>query len=51
MEVTRELVENIVEVKYDDLPIEVVNMTKRQILDILGVMFPPTTLERAAAQV
>jgi 2-methylcitrate dehydratase PrpD len=40
------LAENIVNTEYEKLPLEVVLKTKKQILDILGVMFPPTTLEK-----
>lgn len=46
MNLTRMFAENIVNTKYEVLPKEVVEKTKRQILDILGVMFPPSTLER-----
>jgi len=46
MEITKMLAENIVNTKYEKLPMEVVWKTKRQILDILGVMFPPSTLEK-----
>ena len=46
MDITRKLAENIVEVRYEQLPSEVVEKTKRQILDTVGVMFPPSTLEK-----
>lgn len=46
MDITRALVENIINTNYEDLPSEIVEKTKRQILDILGVMFPPSTLEK-----
>ena len=46
MKLTTILAEYIVNTKYEDLPIEVVQKTKRQILDILGVMFPSSTLEK-----
>jgi 2-methylcitrate dehydratase PrpD len=46
MNQTIALLENIVNINYEDLPLEVVEKTKRHILDILGVMFPPSTLER-----
>lgn len=46
MNITRNLVKNIVNTKYETLPSEVVQRTKRHILDTLGVMFPPSTLER-----
>lgn len=46
MDVTRILLENIINTNYENLPLEVVEKTKRQILDILGVMFPPSTLEK-----
>jgi len=42
-----DVAENIVKVKYEDLPSEVTEITKKGILDTLGVMFPPTTLEKA----
>ena len=45
MSFTRSIVENIVNTKYETLPSEVVQRTKRHILDILAVMFPPSTLE------
>lgn len=47
MSLTRALAENIVRTNYESLPVPVIEKTKRQILDILGVMFPPSTLERA----
>ena len=47
MKLTRSLAENIVSTKYDVLPKEVVEKTKRHILDTLGVMFPPSTIEKA----
>ena len=47
MEVTRALARNIVEKRFEDLPGEIVEVTKRSILDTFGVMLPPTTLERA----
>ena len=47
MEFTRGLAENIVKTKYEDLPKEAVEVTKKSILDTLGVMFPPSTLEKA----
>jgi 2-methylcitrate dehydratase PrpD len=46
MELTRRLVEHIVHLNYEALPVEVVEKTKRHILDMLGVMLPPTVLER-----
>ena len=46
MEVTRALAKNIVNAEYENLPAEVIGKTKRHILDILGVMFPPSTLEK-----
>jgi 2-methylcitrate dehydratase PrpD len=47
MELTKALATNIVKIQYDDLPKEVTEATKRSILDTLGVMMPPTTLEKA----
>lgn len=38
---------NIVQTRYDDLPADVREVTKRSIIDTLGVMLPPTTLEKA----
>jgi len=49
MKLTRTLAENMVYTKYEDLPKKVVLKTKRHILDILGVMFPPSSLEKACA--
>lgn len=46
MEYTERLAEHIVKAKYEDLPREVIEKTKRHILDTLGVMFPPSTFER-----
>jgi len=45
MGLTDTLVKNIVETRYEDLPAEAREATKRRILDTLGVMLPPTTLE------
>ena len=47
MDITKTLAQNIVKTRYEDLPEEVREATKRSILDTLGVMFPPTTLEKA----
>jgi len=47
MEITKSLAKNIVEARYDDLSREVREATKRSILDTLGVMLPPTTLDKA----
>jgi 2-methylcitrate dehydratase PrpD len=46
MESTRLLAENVVKATYEALPPEVVEKTKRHILDILGVMFPSSTFEK-----
>jgi len=46
MELTKALAKNIVKTQYEDLPKEVKEATKRSILDTLGVMIPPTTLEK-----
>jgi 2-methylcitrate dehydratase PrpD len=42
---TQAIVQNIINTRYTDLPGEVVEKTKKSILDTLGVMLPPTTLE------
>jgi len=47
MEVTTTLARKIVDTTYDSLSSQILWETKRHILDTLGVMFPPTTLERA----
>jgi 2-methylcitrate dehydratase PrpD len=41
---TQAVVKNIVNTRFDNLPKEAVEATKRSILDTLGVMLPPTTL-------
>jgi 2-methylcitrate dehydratase PrpD len=46
MELTRNIAEYVVSVRYETLPTEVLRRTKAHILDILGVMFPPSTLEK-----
>ena len=46
MEYTKKIAENIVNTKYEDLPSEVVEKTKRHILDILGVMLPSSKLDK-----
>ena len=46
MEYTRKLAENIIRTKYEDLSGEVIEKTKRHILDILGVMLPSSTFEK-----
>ena len=46
METTRMLAENVVKTTYGSLPPEVIEKTKRHILDILGVMFPSSTFEK-----
>ena len=46
LELTREITEYVVSIKYEALPKEIVKKTKDHILDILGVMFPPSTLEK-----
>ena len=46
MEYTKNIAENIVNIKYEDLPIEVIEKTKRHILDILGVMLPSSKLDK-----
>lgn len=45
MELTKALAANVAKTQYHDLPPEVKEATKRSILDILGVMMPPTTLD------
>ena len=47
MKLTKRLAENVVNTKYEALPKEVIERTKKHILDTLGVMFPPSTLEKA----
>jgi 2-methylcitrate dehydratase PrpD len=44
---TQAMVRNIVNTRYAYLPEEVVEKTKKSILDTLGVMLPPTTLEKS----
>lgn len=39
------LAENIVDIKFDDIPADVIEVTKRSILDTLGVMIAASTLE------
>jgi 2-methylcitrate dehydratase PrpD len=46
MEYTKMLAENIVNTTYEDLPQDVIEKTKRHILDILGVMLPPSRFEK-----
>ena len=46
MQLTKSLARNVVQVQYDDLPVDVREATKISILDTLGVMFPPTKLEK-----
>ena len=46
MEYTKKLAENIVQTHFDDLPPEVIEKTKRHILDIIGVMLPSTRFEK-----
>jgi hypothetical protein len=46
MEYTKMLAENIVNTTYEDLPQKVIEKTKRHILDILGVMLPPSRFEK-----
>ena len=41
---TLALAKNIVNTRYENLPQEAIEATKRSILDTLGVMLPPTTL-------
>jgi 2-methylcitrate dehydratase PrpD len=48
---TQALAKNIVETTYDNLPEETRLATKKSILDILGVMLPPTTLVDSAITV
>ena len=47
MELTKVIARNIVQTQYDNLPTETREATKRSILDAIGVMFPPSTLEKA----
>lgn len=46
MDCTKRLAEHIVNLQYDDLPDEVIEKTKRHILDIIGVMLPSFRFER-----
>jgi 2-methylcitrate dehydratase PrpD len=46
LELTRNIAEYVVSIRYENLAPEVVRRTKGHILDILGVMFPPSTLEK-----
>lgn len=46
-DLTKALARNIVETRYDDLPVEAREATKRSILDTIGVMLPPTTLDKS----
>jgi 2-methylcitrate dehydratase PrpD len=48
---TQALARNIVKTGYPDLPEEVREATKKSILDTLGVMFPPTTLEKSCVSI
>jgi len=48
---TQALAANIVKTNYDSLPKETVEATKKSILDILGVMLPPTTLVKTCASI
>lgn len=47
MELTSRLAEHLVKTNYEALPLDVVKKTKMQILDMLGVMIPPSTLEKS----
>jgi 2-methylcitrate dehydratase PrpD len=49
--ITQSLAQNIVNTRYADLPQETIEATKRSILDILGVMLPPTTLVNTSISV
>ena len=46
MEYTKKIAENIINTRYEDLPVEVIEKIKRHILDILGVMLPSSKLEK-----
>jgi 2-methylcitrate dehydratase PrpD len=48
---TQALAANLVKTTYDNLPKETVEATKKSILDILGVMLPPTTLVKTCASI
>jgi len=43
---TEILAKHIVKTRYDDLPQGTIDATRRSVLDTLGVMLPPTTLEK-----
>ncbi|MBN2062229.1 MAG: MmgE/PrpD family protein [Deltaproteobacteria bacterium] len=47
MRYTKKIAENIVNTRYEDLPHEVIEKTKRHILDILGVMLPSSRFEKS----
>jgi 2-methylcitrate dehydratase PrpD len=49
MIITSNIVNNIINTTYESLPKKVVLSTERHILDILGVMLPPTTLEKTCS--
>ncbi len=51
MELTKAIARNAVRTTYDNLPQEAKESTKRSILDTLGCMFPPTTLENACLSI
>jgi len=48
---TLALARNVSNTTFEDLPGDAVEATKKSILDILGVMFPPTTLVETCASV
>ncbi len=50
MDLTKKLIENT-RTRYEDLSGETREVTKRNILDTLGVMFPATTLDKACGSV
>jgi 2-methylcitrate dehydratase PrpD len=51
MELTRTLAQHLVSTTFEQLPGEARDATKRSIMDTLGVMLPPTRLERACLAV
>ena len=49
--ITQSVAKELVNTTYENLPREAIEATKKSILDILGVMFPPTTLVKNCASI
>jgi 2-methylcitrate dehydratase PrpD len=49
--ITQSLAKNIIRTVYSDLSTDAINVTKKSILDTLGVMFPPTTLDKSCISI